>query len=180
MIAYNDLFNLFCSLYDFRYLKHMYLKRCLGAFLTAQESQLIMALLFCRGMPWYFWWVLIVLHCLIFGTKNIVVVLSWVGNTYRKLNQTLWKNLPWIDSTNMIFYHWCHELILFLANVHETIHEDINLRGDLNFCAKSSFLRYWFSSDINCCCSIFCYKPLSVALLMHLHRRRSANICVYI
>ncbi|CAN6865946.1 unnamed protein product [Brassica oleracea var. botrytis] len=25
----------------------MYLKRCLGAFLTAQESQLIMALLFC-------------------------------------------------------------------------------------------------------------------------------------
>ena len=47
MIAYNVLFNLFCSLYDFKYWKHIYDKTCLGAFLTAQESQLITAFLFC-------------------------------------------------------------------------------------------------------------------------------------
>lgn len=59
---------------------------------------------------------------------------------YRELNQPQWKNLPWIDDTNRNFYHCCHELILFLADVHETIHEGINLRGDINVFAKSSFI----------------------------------------
>lgn len=113
--------------------------------------------------------------------NNIVVVLGCVSNTYRKLNQPQWKkNLPWIDDTNMIFYHWCHELTLFLADVHEAIHEGINLRRNLNVCAKSSFIKYWFSMDIDCYYFIFSKKPLSVALFMHLHGRRSANICVYI
>ena len=136
-----------------------------------------------------FWWVLIVLHCLTSETKKIVVVLSCVGNTYRKLNKPQWKHLPWRNDTNGYFYHWCHELILFLEDVHETIHEGINLGEDINVsivrdtsCAKSSFLRYWFSLDINCSCFIFSKTcpPLSVALLMHAHRRLSAKLCVYI
>ncbi|CAN6980357.1 unnamed protein product [Brassica rapa subsp. trilocularis] len=53
--------------------------------------------------------------------------------------------------------------LMFLADVHETIPEGINLRGDINGCAKSSFLRYWFSLDINCYCFIFSKKPLSQA-----------------
>lgn len=47
-----------------------------------------------------------------------------------------------------------HEAYLDISDVHEAIHEGINLRRNLN--------------------------PLSVALFMHLHGRRSANICVYI
>ncbi|CAG7877234.1 unnamed protein product [Brassica rapa] len=69
------------------------------------------------------------------------------------------------------------EAYLDISDVHETIPEGINLRGDINVCAKSSFLRYWFSLDINCCCFIFSKKTLSVALLMHLHRIPLLQLC---